>query len=290
MRKNKNPRRHSPLSSKKKSGIVRLPAETAQESKSKPTSKQAKSGPLFPRHLRAVVGTHAISEVLNVRAKAIEYAWVKQGHESSQELRDLVKELQVKKIKIEFCSENLLEKLAHSNQGAALFVNERPELELEDLAKQQKAQLLLLDGIEDPHNLGAILRTAWLLGVQGIILPQDRSVNLTPAVHKVACGGAEHVPLLTVANFSNTLESLKKNGFWVLGLSHRGAKDLFQQSLPDKVIWAVGAEDRGLRTTTEKLCDELVKIPQMAASASYNASVAAAIALSEGYRQQKQQS
>ena len=143
----------------------------------------------------------------------------------------------------------------------------------------------MLDGIEDPHNLGAILRTSWLTGVHGVLIPEDRAVGLTPTVHKVACGGVEHVPVEETTNFSNYAEDLKKKGYWIYGLSPRGKKSIFELDLPEKVVWAIGAEDKGMRVTTERLCDELVFIPQSSASASYNASVATAMALTETLRQ-----
>src|SRR6185312_8403515 len=202
----------------------------------------------------------------------------------SQDLKDLAQQLKSKNIKLEIKAAGFLDKFASSNQGAILFSSQRPEINWQILEQETHARMMVLDGLEDPHNLGAILRTGWLMGVSGVLIPEDRSVGLTSTVHKVACGGAEHVPVEQYVNFTNPIEDLKKKGFWVFGLSHLGKRSIFDLNIPEKVVWCVGSEDKGLRSTTERLCDELVQIPQASAAASYNASVAAAIALTETVR------
>lgn len=240
----------------------------------------------FPKYWRTVIGFHAIREVLAVRPKSIEAVWIKQGWEGSTELKELHQELKQKNLKIEEKPPGLLDKVMPSHQGAAVFVGITPEMNWSEIEQSEVAKVLVLDGIEDPHNLGAILRTAWLMGVSGALTPDDRSASLTSTVHKVACGGVEHVPVERTTNFANPLEDLKKQGFWVFGLSHEGKRSLFDLKIPEKVVWCIGSEDRGLRTTTERLCDELIRIPQLSDAASYNASVATAIALTETLRQQ----
>lgn len=238
-----------------------------------------------PKSDRTIVGHHACRELLSVNARDIQIAWLKQGWESSNELRDFHETLVKNRIKVEIKPTVALDKVSSSNQGLVLFVNNQPEFDHEKIAGLDSATLVLADGVEDPHNLGAILRTAWLSNASGVMIPQDRAVGLTATVHKVACGGVEHVPVLETTNFSNTVEKLKEAGFWVFGLSHKAKRTIYDLELPEKVIWAVGAEDKGLRTTTEKLCDELVSIPQVSAAASYNASVAVGITLGETQRQ-----
>jgi len=239
---------------------------------------------LYPRDWRAVVGQHAILEALQTHPKWVQALWLKQGWESSQDLKKLQQDFRSRIPKIEIKPEAILDKLAGSHQGAVLFLDQAPELDWAELEAKTHSSVLVLDGIEDPHNLGAILRTAWLMKVDAILLPQDRAVRLTPTVHKVACGGAEHVAVEVCHNFSSSIEKLKKMGFWVFGLSHLGRQDLFTIKMPEKIVWCVGAEDKGLRTTTERLCDELVSIPQANAAASYNASVAVGMALIETRR------
>ncbi len=277
----KGPRDSKPKADHKSDRTHRVSSRVIPERKSVNPVQAAQ----IPKSWRAIVGTHAIAETMKLHPQGVQLAWLKQNFETIKELRDLELELRNRKVKIELKSDADLERLARTHQGAALFSSFVPKLDWERLYSLPKAKIILLDGIEDPHNLGAILRTAWLMGVEGLLIPQDRSVGLTPSVHKVASGGAEHVPVEIVGSFSNSLESLKKNGFWVYGLSHLGKAKLFDLKLPDKIVWAIGAEDKGLRTTTERLCDELVQIPQMSAAASYNASVAAAIALTETCRQ-----
>jgi 23S rRNA (guanosine2251-2'-O)-methyltransferase len=233
-----------------------------------------------------VVGQHAILEALQTHPQWVESLWLREGFESSQELKKLHLDFRNKVSKVEIKQEAILERLGASHQGAALLMSQAPQLDWAALAEKKISRVVLLDGIEDPHNLGAILRTAWLQKVDAILLPQDRTVRLTPTVHKVACGGAEHVPIEICHNFSNALEELKKMGYWVFGLSHTGKNTLFEMKIPEKIVWCIGAEDKGLRSTTERLCDELVRIPQANAAASYNASVATGMALLETQRQQ----
>jgi 23S rRNA (guanosine2251-2'-O)-methyltransferase len=240
----------------------------------------------IPKNWRTVVGTHAIREAVSVHAKYIEQVWIKTGWESSQELKELHKDFKARNLKVEEKSAAILDKIMASHQGAAVFLSKTPEADWEQISQKPNSVCLVLDGIEDPHNLGAILRTSWLMGVDAVITPEDRSVGLTSTAHKVACGGAEHVPVERLTNFTNQLESLKKDGYWVFGLSHEGERSLLDLKIPEKVVWCIGSEDKGLRTTTERLCDELIRIPQVSAAASYNASVATAIALTETFRQQ----
>ena len=248
-------------------------------------NSQAKPKDSIPKEWRMVIGHHAVDELIAVRPQSIKQVWIKQGWESSQDLQDLHHRLKAKNIHCEVKSPSVLDKIAANHQGAILFSSQKPELDLKKLFKKEKSMLVLLDGIEDPHNLGAILRTSWLMGVDALLVPQDRAVGLTSSAHKVACGGVEHVPVHFCNNFQNILSELKENGYWVFGLDHKGKAEIYDTKISDKVVWCIGAEDKGLRTTTQKLCDELVRIPQAAANASYNASVATAIALSETRRQ-----
>nr|WP_295905668.1 RNA methyltransferase [uncultured Bdellovibrio sp.] len=239
----------------------------------------------IPREWRIVIGTHAINEVLKVRPQEVKGMWIRQGWESSNDLREMHELALENRVKVDIKPETVIEKFGSSQQGAAIFVDGAPTLDMQGLENFEKSIVLMLDGIEDPHNLGAIVRTSWLAGAQGVLIPEDRAVGLTPTVHKVACGGVEHVPVEETTNFAKYAEELKKQGYWIFGLSPRGKRSIFELDLPDKVVWAVGSEDKGLRVTTERLCDELVFIPQASSSASYNASVATAMALTETLRQ-----
>lgn len=231
-----------------------------------------------------IPGFHAIREALATRPQGVRALWLREGFEHSQELKDLQHEVVRLRGKIEIKPVIALDRICATHQGAILMVEGKPELSFESLETHDTSILVYLDGIEDPHNLGAILRTSWLVGAHGLFIPEDRAVGLTPTAHKVACGGAEHVPVEEVVNFTNHAEQLKKMGYWVFGLSHKSQKTIFDIKIPEKIVWAIGSEDRGLRGSTERLCDELVSIPQVSAAASYNASVATGMALAESLR------
>ncbi len=241
----------------------------------------------FPKHWRQVAGTHAINELILVRAKSIKHFLIQKNWSSSSDLRTLVEVLQNLNIPFEAKSDLELQKVCHSHQGAVAFSDSTPTLNYETAGWPVNSLILALDGVEDPHNLGAIMRTSWLMGVNGIITPEDRAVGLTATVHKVACGGVEHVPIAQINNFSDPFKKLKEDGFWVFGLSHKAEKTIYEMKIPNKVVWVMGAEDKGLRGTTEKSCDELVSIPQVSDGASYNVSVATALAIAETKRQWK---
>ena len=232
---------------------------------------------------RWVSGNHAVLEVLSVHPRSILKVIFQQGWQGLHLQNEIYKKVKTLAIEVEEKPKGVLDKLFLNHQGCLVLVEGRPKLLDSNLTSP--SQLLFLDGIEDPHNLGAICRTSWLLGVQGIFIPEDRAVDITPAVHKVACGGVEHVPISVETQFKTSLEKFKEMGYWVFGLSHQAQNCIFELEIPKKVIWCVGAEDKGLRGSTEKLCDDFVSIPQVSSSASYNASVAAGLVLSEGYRQ-----
>lgn len=239
----------------------------------------------YPKSWRQVTGTHAVNELLAMHPKSIQVVLLQTNWKSSAELRGLAEKLEFRKIKIEEKSEQQLQEISRSHQGAVAFSDLNLNFEYQTFNWGKHGLILALDGVEDTHNLGAVLRTSWLMGVNGLIIPEDRAVGLTATVHKVACGGVEHVPVHRTNQFATPFEALKKEGFWVFGLSHNAEKTIYDMQIPEKVIWVLGAEDKGLRGTTEKACDELVSIPQASPQASYNVSVSAALALGETKRQ-----
>ena len=145
--------------------------------------------------------------------------------------------------------------------------------------------LLVLEHVQDPHNLGACLRTAEAAGVNAVIIPKDRSVGLTAVVRKVAAGAAERVPVIGVTNLARTLARLKELGYWVTGLAGEGAENLYSVDLTGPTVIVMGAEDEGLRRLTRESCDRLVKIPMKGKIESLNVSVATAVCLFEAVRQ-----
>ena len=260
-------------------------AEQRPRSSQPQNHHSTKSSVSFPKSWRQVAGTHAIRETLKIRPKSIKAVFLQKGWNSSQDLRDLTEDLKKFKVSFEEKTDSDLQKICPSHQGAVLFSDQTPEFDFHQSGWESESLLLALDGVEDPHNLGAILRTSWLMGVSGVIVPEDRAVGLTATVHKVACGGVEHVPLAKTNNFTEPFKTLKEAGFWVFGMSHKAKKTIYDLQIPEKVIWVMGAEDKGLRIPTERACDELVSIPQLSADASYNVSVATALAIGETRRQ-----
>ena len=159
---------------------------------------------------------------------------------------------------------------------------------LEELLEQVETPLLLvLDGVTDPHNLGACLRVANAAGAHAVVAPKDRAVGVTPAVSKVASGAAEATPYLMVTNLARTLAQLKERNVWIVGADERAGTTLYQADLPESIAWVLGAEGEGMRRLTRESCDLLVKIPMAGAVESLNVSVSAGICLFESVRRRR---
>lgn len=236
---------------------------------------------------RCVVGIHAVRELLKVRPRTVSQLWIRGEYPDHPDLAQLHDEAKSKGVRVATQSTGTLDRIVSAHQGIVAFSEEQPEIDWRALEKSDRAVLVALDEVEDPHNLGAILRTAWLLGADGVLTPEHRSAYLSPAVSKVAQGAVEHVPVEADNALGERLKRLKEHGFWVLGLSHEAKQDLFSLDIPQKVVWVLGSEAAGMRKSTEGACDDLISIPQAAPEASYNVSVAAAMALSETFRQRR---
>jgi len=160
--------------------------------------------------------------------------------------------------------------------------------DLDELLEQiEKPLLLVLDGVTDPHNLGACLRVANAAGAHAVIAPKDRACGITPAVSKVASGAAESTPYLMVTNLARTLAGIKERNIWVIGADERAGKTLYETDLPDSIAWVLGAEGEGMRRLTRESCDLLVKIPMRGDVESLNVSVSAGVCLFESVRRRK---
>ena len=145
--------------------------------------------------------------------------------------------------------------------------------------------LLLIDNVKDPHNLGALVRTAVCVGVNGIIIPKDRTVSPTPAVSRASAGALEHIHLVRVTNMVNTMEVLKERGWWIAGMEQASDKSIFLSDLTGHLAIVIGGEEKGIRPLVKKHCDFLMSIPQLGPVNSLNASVAGAVAMYEAFRQ-----
>jgi len=230
-------------------------------------------------------GKHSVFEAL-ISERAINRVWCTSEIFSSEKFYLLFKDLKLKGVLIEEVSWNRLSQLTFgaSHQGVALQLACSKTISLKQLIDYSHKNsaypiILALDGITDPHNVGAIIRSAEAFNCKGIIIPQRRSAGLTGTVAKVAAGALEHLPVCRVVNLNRALDELKINGFLIVGLSGDGQLSIskFHEKTPLVVI--VGAEDRGISLLTQKKCDYLLKIPLKGKTSSLNASVAAAISL-----------
>ena len=170
------------------------------------------------------------------------------------------------------------------HQGMALKVAPFPYADLDDMlasvAQSGKAGLaLVLDGIQDPHNLGALIRSAACAGANGVIIPKDRACGITPVAEKSSAGAVETIPVAQVTNVVQALETLKKNGYWVYGITGDAENSLYSVAFSGNVALVIGSEGEGIRPLVRKQCDVLVSIPQYGGVGSLNASVAGGIAL-----------
>jgi len=177
------------------------------------------------------------------------------------------------------------------HQGVVAMVFEKPAREgLEDLLDSLKEPplLLVLDGVTDPHNLGACLRVADAAGVHAVVAPKDRAAGISAAVSKVASGAAESVPYYMVTNLARTLDELKERNIWIVGADERAERTLYESELPAAMAWVLGAEGEGMRRLTRERCDLLVRIPMRGSVESLNVSVASGVCLFESRRRRSE--
>ncbi len=240
-----------------------------------------------------VFGLHAVEALLKSAADAVRGLLVDDRRRDAR-LQRLVAQAQRLGVPVHPQSRDALDRLAAGgrHQGIVARVTKAPALrgegELAPLVAAAKAPLLLvLDGVQDPHNLGACLRTACGAGVDAVVIPADRAVGLTPVVRKVACGAAEVVPVVQVTNLVRALGGLKELGVWVVGTAGEASKALYDTDLTGPIALVMGAEERGMRRLTRESCDFTVSIPLQGPVASLNVSVAAGIALFEALRQRR---
>ena len=173
------------------------------------------------------------------------------------------------------------------HQGVVAIVFDKPSREsLEDLLDSLKEPplLLVLDGVTDPHNLGACLRVADAAGAHAVIAPKDRAAGIGATVSKVASGAAESLPYYMVTNLARTLDDLKERSIWIVGADENAEKTLYESELPEAIAWVLGAEGEGMRRLTRERCDLLARIPMSGSVASLNVSVASGVCLFESRR------
>ncbi|AFI86643.1 23S rRNA (guanosine(2251)-2'-O)-methyltransferase RlmB [Aggregatibacter actinomycetemcomitans] len=238
-----------------------------------------------------IYGIHAVKAFVTHYPERLIEVWVLKGRDD-QRLQPLINEIQRLGISVQFLNRQTLDKKAEGevHQGIIARVHSLPELnehDLDRLLEQQKAPLLLvLDGVTDPHNLGACLRTADAAGVNAVIVPKDKSAQLNSTARKVACGAAENVPLIRVTNLARTLRELqKRHNVWVVGTAGETTETLYQTKLTGALALVMGSEGEGMRRLTREHCDQLISIPMMGSVSSLNVSVATGVCLFEIVRQ-----
>ena len=242
-----------------------------------------------------IYGINPVLEALRSDRQALNKIILAEGKEGGpiHMIRRLARE---KGIPVQISPKEALDRLAGSghHQGILGFTAASSYSTWEDLldrvrSAKGKAIVLVLDSIEDPQNLGSLIRTAEACGVKGVILPKDRAAGITPAVVKASAGAVAHLPIVRVTNLANILEELKKEGFWIVGADSRAEKNLYDLKFDMNVGVVIGSEGKGVRPLLLKKCDYTVSIPMRGKVSSLNAAIAGAVILFEILRQQLSQ-
>lgn len=237
-----------------------------------------------------IYGIHAVQTMLKSAPQRVVELHVQRGRQDDR-LQKIHKLAEQHGVTLQWATvKNLDDKVEGRHQGVIALCESGQtydEKYLLQLAENKAAEglFLVLDGVTDPHNLGACLRSADGAGVHAVIVPKDNSVGLTPVVQKVACGAAETVPLVMVTNLTRTLEKLQQQGAWVVGAAGEAEQFIYDIDLTGPMVLVMGAEGRGIRQLTRKQCDYLAKLPMAGEVSSLNVSVATGICLFEIVRQ-----
>ena len=239
-----------------------------------------------------IYGINAVAEALKARGRA--FTWVgvsKERHDLR--LQRVVDECRKQGVAVRFVSRAELDQMAGNNahQGVVAVTSAKQYNNLDDVVDAKRGQyslLVVLDGIEDPHNLGAVIRTADAAGSDGVVIPERRAASVTALVAKASAGASEHLPVAKVTNIARTLEELKSKNIWTVGLDERGPQNY--DALDYKMDCAVvlGAEGKGIHELVKRKCDFLVSIPMLGKVPSLNVSVAAGVILYEIVRQRRE--
>lgn len=225
-----------------------------------------------------LIGVHPVAEALRGE-RALDRIVIARGA-GGQRLQEIIDLARAASVPVRFEERASLDRLAggKSHQGVVALGSEKKFAGLDEIAAQAKL-LVVLDGVEDPHNLGAIIRTAHAAGADAVVIPERRAAGITETVAKAAAGALEHLPVIRVGNVNQTLRSLKDEGYFVYGLDERGGTLYSEVNWAEKAAIVLGSEGAGLHDLVKKNCDLLVRIPMAGAIASLNVSVAAGIVL-----------
>lgn len=239
-----------------------------------------------------IYGRHPVAQMLSAQPEAIEKMWLQEGP-AAQAPRMLALADEAKRLGVPVTqlSRRAIEQLtgAQTHQGVAIATRAFAYVSVEDMLERAKgpALIVVLDGVQDPHNLGALIRSALALGAHGVIIAKDRACEVTPVAVKASAGATAHLPVARVVNLSRTLAWLKDRGLWVVGTSPEGSTSLAQIDMRTPTVIVVGSEGDGMRHGITKACDHIAYIPMMQTAGSLNAAVAGSICLYEVARQRQ---
>lgn len=244
--------------------------------------------------MNMIYGIHAVTEALKARGRAFEWVGVAKERNDLR-LQRLIDECRKNGIAVRFLPRTELDRMAgnNSHQGVVAVTSSKQYGDVDDILAAKRGThsfLVVLDGVEDPHNLGAILRTADAAGADGVVIPERRAASVTPAVAKASAGASEHLPIAKVTNIARTVEELKEKNVWSVGLDERGTQNYDALDYRMDCAIVLGAEGKGLHDLVRKKCDFLVSIPMLGKVPSLNVSVAAAVVLYEVVRQRRKNS
>lgn len=240
---------------------------------------------------RTLAGFHAVTARLRHAPESIDAIYV-DGERRDGRMQQLLDRARAAGVRVTVSDGERLQRMAagSTHQGVVAVVGDvNVARSLDDVlaAVGARTLLLLLDGVTDPRNLGACMRTAEAAGAQALIVPRDRSASLTPVVAAAAAGAAETLPLIAVTNLSRAMEEMREAGIWIVGAAGEAERTLYEIDLTGPLAWALGAEGQGLRRLTREKCDWLARIPLQGHTESLNVSVAAGVCLFETLRQRQ---
>jgi len=240
--------------------------------------------------MSVLYGIHAVEEALRADPERIERIFIERGQKNPR-ITGIVEVCRRKHVQISFQERTWLDRRLSGlrHQGVVCCVAEIPAFEAEEIVEQAMipALVLILDGIEDPQNVGAILRSAEAAGVDGVFVPRRRSAGLSAAVVRASAGAASHVRVSRISNVAQLIGLLKKHGYWVAGLDAASGQPVWEADLTVPIALILGNEGSGLHKLVKEKCDFLVSLPIEGKVGAYNVSVAAGIALYEALRQRK---
>ncbi len=239
-----------------------------------------------------IFGIHAVESALRRNPEQVLQLWVQAGRKDKR-MQTILGLAATHGVSVETCSRDVLQKKSAENKHQGVVANIRADKKsqpgLKDILARQDLLLLVLDGVQDPHNLGACLRSADASGVDAVIVSKNRSPGLTPVVRNVASGAAETTPFIQVSNLARALQQLKDNDVWIVGTAGEARTSLYNTAANRRLAIVMGSEGEGMRRLTREACDELVYIPLQGHVESLNVSVATGICLFEYRRKQAAQ-